>query len=43
LLNQDPQAAKLAVMCNAIYLGATPGWLVGLLDRDAELPRVEEQ
>jgi hypothetical protein len=43
LLNQDPHAAKLAVMCNAIYLGATPGWLVGLLDTGAELPRVEEQ
>jgi hypothetical protein len=42
LLNQDPEAAKLAVMCNAIYLGATPGWLVGLLDTDAEFPRVEE-
>jgi hypothetical protein len=42
LLNQDPQAAMLAVMCNAIYLGATPGWLVGLLDTSAELPQVEE-
>jgi hypothetical protein len=40
LLNRDPQAAKLAVMCNAIYLGATPGWLVGLLHTAAELPRV---
>jgi hypothetical protein len=43
LLNRDPQAAQLAVMCNTIYLGATPGWLVGLLDTGAELPRVEEQ
>jgi len=42
LLNQDPRAAKLAVMCNAIYLGATPGWLVGLLDTGAELPRIEK-
>lgn len=43
LINQDPHAAKLAVMCNAIYLGATPGWLVGLLDTGAQLPQVEEQ
>lgn len=43
LLNQDPAAAKAAVMCNAIYLGATPGWLIGLLDTGAELPRIEEE
>ena len=43
LLNHDPQAAKLAVMCNAIYLGATPGWLVGLLDTGALLPRLDAQ
>jgi hypothetical protein len=42
LLNQDREAALLAVMCNAIYLGATPGWLIGLLDTDASLPAIEE-
>jgi hypothetical protein len=41
LLNQDTEAAMLAVMCNAIYLGATPGWLIGLLDTDATLPQIE--
>ncbi|HEY3844386.1 MAG TPA: hypothetical protein VGL48_14135 [Acidimicrobiales bacterium] len=41
LLNQDPEAARLAVMCNALYLGATPGWLIGLLDTGATLPRIE--
>jgi len=40
LLNHDGDAAVRAVMCNAIYLGATPGWLVGLLDVDATLPVV---
>jgi hypothetical protein len=40
LLNGDPEAATLAVMCNALYLGATPGWLVGLLDTGAKLPQV---
>jgi hypothetical protein len=38
VINQDPEAARLAVMCNALYLGATPGWLIGLLDTGAELP-----
>ena len=32
LLNSDPDAATRAVLGNALYLGATPGWLVGLLD-----------
>ncbi|HEY1831204.1 MAG TPA: hypothetical protein VGG38_13280 [Acidimicrobiales bacterium] len=41
LLNQDPEVAMLAVMCNAIYLGATPGWLIGLLDTDAKLPQIQ--
>lgn len=41
LLNQDPEAAQAAVLCNAIYLGATPGWLIGLLDTAAELPQVQ--
>jgi len=38
LLNQDADAAMRAVMANALYLGATPGWFVGLLDSDAALP-----
>ena len=41
LLNQDSEAARRAVMCNAIYLGATPGWLVGLLDTGARLPEIK--
>ena len=40
LVNEDPETARRAVMCNAIYLGATPGWLVGLLDTDARLPEI---
>lgn len=40
VINQDQEAAKRAVMCNALYLGATPGWLVGLLDVGAKLPKV---
>jgi hypothetical protein len=43
LINQDPEAATLAVMCNALYLGATPGWLVGLLDTEAKLPQVSDK
>jgi hypothetical protein len=42
LINEDPEAAMLAVMCNALYLGATPGWLVGLLNTEANLPQVAE-
>jgi hypothetical protein len=42
LLNSDPEAATRAVLCNALYLGATPGWLVGLLDTEATLPRMTE-
>jgi hypothetical protein len=42
LINQDSEAATLAVMCNALYLGATPGWLVGLLNVDAKLPEITE-
>ncbi len=42
LINQDPAAATVAVLCNALYLGATPGWLIGLLDTGATLPRVVE-
>jgi hypothetical protein len=40
VINQDPEAATRAVMCNALYLGATSGWLIGLLDTDAELPQI---
>jgi hypothetical protein len=42
LLNSDPDAATRAVLCNALYLGATPGWLVGLLDTGAALPQITE-
>ena len=35
LLNADGEAATRAVLGNALYLGATPGWLVGLLDTEA--------
>ena len=42
VINQDPEAAKLAVMCNAAYLGATPGWLLGLIDTGATLPVIKE-
>jgi len=40
LLNQDSDAAIRAVMCNALYLGATWGWLIGLLDTEATLPQI---
>jgi hypothetical protein len=40
LLEGDADAAMRAVMCNALYLGATPGWFVGLLDTGAVLPEV---
>jgi hypothetical protein len=42
VINQDPDAALRAVMCNALYLGATPGWLIGLLDIGAKLPQISE-
>jgi hypothetical protein len=42
LINDEPETATRAVMCNALYLGATPGWLVGLLDTDAKLPQIIE-
>jgi len=41
LINRDHAAATRAVMCNALYLGATPGWLIGLLDTAARLPSIE--
>jgi hypothetical protein len=40
VINQDPEAATRAVLGNAIYAGATSGWLIGLLDTGAELPTV---
>jgi hypothetical protein len=40
VINRDPEAARLAVMANALYLGATPGWLLGLIDTGATLPRI---
>jgi hypothetical protein len=40
VINQDPEAAKRAVMGNALYTGATSGWLIGLLDVDGKLPAV---
>jgi len=40
VINQDEEAAKLAVMGNALYAGATSGWLLGLLDTGAKLPTV---
>jgi hypothetical protein len=40
LVNQDHDAAMRAVMGNALYIGATYGWLVGLLDTEAKLPQI---
>jgi hypothetical protein len=40
LINQDPVAARRAVMGHALYAGATPGWLLGLLDTGEKLPAV---
>ena len=40
LLNEDREAATFAVMANALYLGASPGWLIGLLDTEAKLPEI---
>jgi hypothetical protein len=40
VVNRDADAAMRAVLCNALYLGATWGWLIGLLDTDAALPRL---
>lgn len=40
LINQDADAAKRAVMGNAIYVGAPFGWLMGMLDTGAKLPAV---
>ena len=40
VINQDPEAARRAVMANALYLGAGSGWLVGMLDTASKLPTV---
>jgi hypothetical protein len=40
LVNRDADAAQRAVMGNALYVGATSGWLLGLLDVDEKLPIV---
>ncbi|MDB6063635.1 MAG: hypothetical protein JWM78_3738 [Verrucomicrobiaceae bacterium] len=40
IVTQDPNAAKIAVMGNALYIGATSGWLLGLLDTGATLPKI---
>jgi hypothetical protein len=40
LINNDADAALRAVMCNALYLGATPGWFVGLLNTEEQLPAI---
>ena len=40
VINQDPEAAKRAVMGNALYVGATAGWLIGMLDVGRKLPTV---
>jgi hypothetical protein len=40
LINQDPEAAMRAVMGNTLYVGATPGWLVGMLDTGGKVPTI---
>ncbi|MDB5424061.1 MAG: hypothetical protein JWQ29_1477, partial [Phenylobacterium sp.] len=40
LINQDPEAARRAVLVNTAYLGATPGWGMGMMDKTAKLPAV---
>lgn len=40
LIKRDAAAARRAVMGNALYVGATSGWLLGLLDIDAKRPSV---
>lgn len=40
VINRDPEAARRAVMGNALYVGASSGWLLGLLDTEAKLPSV---
>jgi hypothetical protein len=40
VINQDPEAARRAVIGNALYVGATSAWLLGLLDTGGKLPTV---
>jgi len=40
LINQDPEAAKRAVMGNSMYVGMSYGWLMGMLDTGGKLPKV---
>jgi len=38
MIEQDPETARRAVLINALYAGATPGWGIGLMDPEAQLP-----
>jgi hypothetical protein len=40
LIQQDQEAGKRAIMAHALYVGATSGWFIGLLDTDDQLPSV---
>jgi hypothetical protein len=40
VINQDPEAARFAVMGNALYAGMSSGWLIGLLDTGGKLPAI---
>jgi hypothetical protein len=40
VINQDAEAARRAVMGNALYVGMPSGWLVGMLDTGGKLPTV---
>lgn len=41
-LTGDAEAARRALLGNTLYLGASIGWLIGLLDTGATMPRVVE-
>jgi len=38
MIRKDEEAARRAVLINALYVGATPGWGVGMMDPEAQLP-----
>jgi hypothetical protein len=38
LIDHEPEAARRAVLVNALYVGATPGWGIGMMGKDARLP-----
>jgi hypothetical protein len=40
VINQDCEAARRAVMGNALYAGMGTGWLIGFLDTDGQLPTI---